>query len=185
MFIRSQRLFLRPAFTEDWQDIYAGINDESIVRMLASAPWPYHERDARNFVARPQTPLLPQCVITLPEAPGAPIIGGIGLDHRSGGVEMGYWLARDYWGQGYATEAGAALLASAAAVGHRRVFAAHALDNPASGRVLEKLGFRRTGEIRIRTSAGRGGAAVATRRYILELGDVAGSDPEPEMPRAA
>lgn len=185
MFIRSQRLFLRPAFAEDWQDIYTGINDEGIVRMLASAPWPYREQDARNFVARPHTPLLPQCVITLPDAPGAPVIGGIGLDHRADGVEMGYWLARDHWGQGYATEAGAALLNSAAAVGHRQVHAAHALENRASGRVLEKLGFRATGEIRVRTSAGRGGAAVATRRYVLALGDEAGSDPEPGMPQAA
>ena len=185
MFIRSQRLFLRPAFAEDWQDIYTGINDEGIVRMLASAPWPYREQDARNFVARPHTPLLPQCVITLPELPGAPVIGGIGLDRRADGVEIGYWLARDHWGQGYATEAGAALLNSAAAVGHRRIHAAHALDNGASARVLEKLGFRATGEIRARSSAGRGGATVATRRYTLTLSDAVESDPEPEMPQAA
>lgn len=185
MFIRSERLFLRPAFPEDWKEIHAGICDESVVRMLASAPWPYREDDARAFVARPQHPLLPHCLITLPGDAGAPIIGAIGLERRQDGVELGYWLARRHWGRGYATEAGRALLASGRAVGHRLVHAAHALDNPASGRVLEKLGFRTTGEIRVRDSAGRGGAAIATRRYLLDLGQAAGSDPEPQMPAAA
>ena len=69
MFIRSQRLFLRPAFPEDWQAIHTGINDEGIVRMLASVPWPYSEQDARDFAARAQNPLLPQCVITVPGVP--------------------------------------------------------------------------------------------------------------------
>ena len=185
MFIRSQRLFLRPAFPEDWQAIYTGINDEGIVRMLASVPWPYSEQDARDFAARAQNPLLPQCVITVPGAAGAPVIGGIGLQQSANGVELGYWLARAAWGRGYATEAGRALLASAAAIGHRRIHAAHALDNPASARVLRKLGFKATGEICIRKSAGRGGAGVATRCHVLDLGDVAGSDPEPRMPAAA
>lgn len=185
MFIRSERLFLRPAFSEDWREIYTGINDEGVVRMLASAPWPYSEQDAHTFVARTHSPMLPQCVITIPDAPGAPIIGGIGLDRRADGVELGYWLGRPHWGQGYATEAGLALLNSAAAVGHRRVHAAHAFDNRASARVLHKLGFRSTGEIRMRNSAGRSGAAVATRRYVLNLGNALGSDPEPEMPAAA
>lgn len=185
MFIRSQRLFLRPAFPEDWHAIYTGINDEGVVRMLASAPWPYREQDARAFVARPQHPLLPTCVITLPGKDGAPIVGTIGLEHRANGIELGYWLGRQHWGQGYATEAGRALLDSAAAVGHRRVHAAHALENRASARVLQKLGFKPTGEIRARASAGRGGVTVATRRYVLELGDMAGSDPEPLVPAAA
>ena len=185
MFIRSERLFLRPAFPEDWKEIHAGLCDESVVRMLATVPWPYRESDAREFAARPQSDvLLPRCLITLPEERGAPVVGGIGLERRTDGIELGYWLARHQWGRGFATEAGRALLASAQAVGHRRIHAAHALDNAASARVLHKLGFRATGEIRIRTSAGRGGAGVATRRYVLELGDAAG-DPEPLMPAAA
>jgi RimJ/RimL family protein N-acetyltransferase len=186
MFIRSERLFLRPAFPEDWKEIHAGLCDEGVVRMLATVPWPYRESDAREFAAQgPRDVLLPQCLITLPDMRGAPVIGGIGLDRRADGVELGYWLARHHWGQGFATEAGQALLASARAVGHRRIHAAHALENAASARVLHKLGFRATGEIRIRNSAGRGGAAVATRRYVLDLGEAVGSDPEPQMPAAA
>lgn len=186
MFIRSERLFLRPAFSEDWREIHAGLCDEAVVRMLATVPWPYGESDARAFAARgPGHPLLPQCLITLPGMRGAPVIGGIGLERRADGVELGYWLARRHWGQGFATEAGQALLASAQAVGHRRIHAAHALENAASARVLHKLGFRATGEIRVRNSAGRGGAAVATRRHVLDLGEGAGADPEPRMPAAA
>ncbi|MDD3798992.1 MAG: GNAT family N-acetyltransferase [Novosphingobium sp.] len=184
MFIRSERLFLRPAFAEDWREIHAGICDEAVVRMLLSAPWPYRESDARAFAALPSEPLLPRCVITLPGADGAPVIGCIGLDRRADGVELGYWLARKHWGRGFATEAGRAMLASARAVGHRRVHAGHALDNEASARVLEKLGFRPTGEVRFQYSTGRG-AAMATRRLVLDLDEAARNDPEPEMSAAA
>ena len=40
MFIRSKRLFLRPGWPEDWTELYTAINDEGVVRNLASAPWP-------------------------------------------------------------------------------------------------------------------------------------------------
>ena len=41
MFFRSERLFLRPVWPEDWQAILNGIADEAVVRNLARAPWPY------------------------------------------------------------------------------------------------------------------------------------------------
>ena len=49
MFYRSIRLFLRPAWPEDWQDIWQGIADEGITRNLATAPWPYTRDHARGF----------------------------------------------------------------------------------------------------------------------------------------
>ena len=47
MFIRSERLFLRPGWPEDWQELLSRIADESVVRNLAKAPWPYTADDAR------------------------------------------------------------------------------------------------------------------------------------------
>lgn len=49
MFHRTQRLFLRPVFPEDWEAIFVGIADEGVVRNLARAPWPYRADDARHF----------------------------------------------------------------------------------------------------------------------------------------
>jgi RimJ/RimL family protein N-acetyltransferase len=167
MFHRSDRLLLRPVFEEDWQEIHQGINDEGVVRMLANAPWPYREDDAREFAARPFDLSHPRLLVTLPESLGSPVIGCIGLDRNDEGAEMGYWIARPFWGQGFATEAGRALLMLARMMGHRKILAGHAVDNPASAKVLEKLGFRATGEVRSQFSKGRG-AETPVARYVNE-----------------
>ena len=69
------------------------------------------------------------------------MIGSVGLGRHGDDIELGYWIARSHWGQGYATEAARAVLGLAEALGHRRIFAGHFADNPASGRVLAKAGF--------------------------------------------
>jgi len=171
MFIRSERLFLRPGWPEDWEDLYDGIADEGVVRNLAKAPWPYRPDHARAFAAKPQDPLEPHFFVTLPGADGAKLIGCIGL-HRddAGETELGYWFARAHWGRGYATEATRAVLSLARALGHRRVVAGHFVDNPASGRVLVKAGFRPAGAMRQRFSVGRG-LEVPCLTYAAELGE--------------
>lgn len=184
MFHRSDRLLLRPVFAEDWQEIYQGINDEGVVRMLASAPWPYREDDAREFAARPFDLAKPRLLVQLAESLGSPVIGCIGLDRKDEGTEMGYWIARPFWGQGFATEAGRALLMLARMLGHRTILAGHALDNPASGKVLQKLGFRPTGEVRSQFSKGRG-QETQVARYVKEIATAAGMLDPSEMQKAA
>lgn len=188
MFIRSERLFLRPGWPEDWEDLLALINDEEVVRNLARAPWPYTADDARAFAAQPQERLLPNVFVTLPggaqEAGGARLIGSVGLSLVDGEVNLGYWIGRPFWGQGYATEAARALLSLAKALGHRRVVASHFVDNPASGRVLRKLGFCPTGEVANRYSLGRGGEAPACL-LSLRLGERSDCDDDVTAMRAA
>jgi len=168
MFIRSERLFLRPVWPEDWTDLLSTIDDEGVVRNLASVPWPYTAADARAFAQRPQERLLPHFLVTLPTAEGAKLIGSAGLSRDGEDIELGYWIGRAHWGQGYASEAARAVLSQARALGHRRLVASHFLDNPASGRVLRKVGFCPTGERRVRYSAGRQGVALA-QAYALEF----------------
>lgn len=182
MFHRSERLFLRPAFPEDCGAILAGIGDESIVRNLARAPWPYGMDDARSFAALPQDLRLPHFLVTLP---GVGVIGAAGLsapggDHE-GEAELGYWIAREHWGRGYATEAARAVLRIADTLGHRRIVAGHFVDNPASGKVLRKIGFLPTGRIAKRHSRARD-AWVDSVEYAL--GCDAEMDPAP-VARAA
>ncbi len=143
MFHLTRRLFLRPAWPEDWEAIYQGIADEQVVRNLARAPWPYSPDDARYFAELPHDPSSPRFMITL--AGKAELIGCIGLDRHGDEIEMGYWIARKYWGQGYATEAGRGAAEIARMMGYSRVRASHYLDNPASGKVLRKIGFLPTG----------------------------------------
>ena len=184
MFYRSERLFLRPPFPEDSRAVYEGICDAGIVAMLASAPWPYRMTDAEQFCAREVAAKTPHFLVTLPDVPGAPVIGGIGLHEKEAGIEMGYWIARNHWGRGYAGEAGRGVLEVARSLGHRRVAAAHYIDNPASGRVLRKLGFRETGEIRPTECRARGGEVVLSRRYAIDLDATKGEVDAAEM-RAA
>jgi RimJ/RimL family protein N-acetyltransferase len=158
MFARTPRLLLRPGWREDAPALAAAIGDEAIVRNLATAPWPYSVDDAEAFLAREQDPRHPALLI-FARTRGAPrLIGGIGIAPAAeGGRELGYWIARRYWGLGFATEAGRALLAAAAdTLRLTPLSASHFRDNPASGRVLAKLGFVPTGETVQRFSAGRG-----------------------------
>ena len=166
MFHRTQRLLLRPVWPEDWEQIFAGIADERVVRNLARAPWPYRPEDAQEFARLPVDPMFPRFLITR-SSDGA-LVGCVGIDQRGSQVELGYWIARQHWGQGFATEAGRAALEIAAMLGHRQVFACHFLDNPASGRVLRKLGFEPTGCVKERKSCGRAEIAL-TAEYALEL----------------
>ena len=162
MFARTPRLLLRPGFPEDAPALATAIADEAIVRNLATVPWPYRMRDAEAFLASPRDPVLPSLLIFERTAGAPQLVGACGLGRRpSGAVEMGYWIARAYWGRGFATEACNALVDIARALGLPRLEGSHFIDNPASARVLEKLGFEPTGLIAPRMSCARGVEAPA------------------------
>ena len=169
MFARTERLLLRPGWGEDAPELARAIADEQVVRNLATAPWPYRQEDAEAFLASPRDPVMPSFLI-MERTDGAPrLVGSCGLGRRpSGAVELGYWIAKPHWGKGFATEAGRALIEIARTLKLPRLEASHFIDNPASGRVLEKLGFVPTGMSAERYSCARGGEAVA-RIYRLSL----------------
>ncbi|WP_310468528.1 GNAT family N-acetyltransferase [Sphingomonas sp.] len=171
MFARTKRLLLRPGWAQDAAALAAAIADETIVRNLATAPWPYGQRDAEAFLAAPRDPVLPSLLLFERTSDAPRLVGACGLGRRpSGHVELGYWIARAHWGRGFATEACAALIEIARTLGLARLEGSHFLDNPASGRVLEKLGFVPNGITAPRYSCARGAEAQA-RLLRLELAD--------------
>jgi len=165
MFARTSRLTLRPAWPEDAAALTHAIAHEAVVTKLSRAPWPYTLQDAETFLAQPRGAEAPKFVILSHEADYPQLVGGIavwpdGDDHRAAHWELGYWLTPHAWGRGYATEAGRAVLHMARyALGVKRIHARHFVDNPASGRVLAKLGFRATGHIEPLKSRARETAA--------------------------
>ena len=170
MFARTERLLLRPGWAEDAPALAAAIADQGIVRNLGAVPWPYRLRDAEAFLAKPRDPVLPALLVFRRTEVQPELVGGCGLHRKpSGAVELGYWIARGCWGRGFATEASAAMVAIARALGLARLEGAHFVDNPASGRVLEKLGFVATGITAPRLSCGRG-AEAPSRLLRLDLG---------------
>ena len=175
MFARTRRLTLRPGWPEDAPAVARAMGHEKVVRMLAKAPWPYALADAEAFLTR-QRPASDASFLILSHDGDYPRpIGGIGLAADDQGHELGYWLTPDAWGRGYATEAGKAVVSIARhALGLKRLHSGHFVDNPASGRVLAKLGFQPTGRVEPRFSAGRGGDVDCR---LLEL-DLAAAEAE-------
>lgn len=165
MFAITERLLLRPGWAEDAPALSRAIGDEAVVRNLARVPWPYTLGDAESFLALPQIAQRPRFLIFLRDT--AELIGGIGLQGESE-AELGYWIARTHWGKGFATEAGRAVVDLAdASLRLPWLKASHAIDNPASGRVLGKIGFRPTGAYADLPSLGRG-CALRTRLLARE-----------------
>lgn len=170
MFARTDRLLLRPGWAEDAPALAEAIADEGIVRNLASAPWPYRLADAEAFLATERGPDEAAFLIFRRTAGAPRLIGTAGFGRRpDGSTELGYFISRPHWGLGYATEAARAVIAIARdGLRLKRLHASHFLDNPASGRVLEKVGFRPTGVIAPRYSAGRSESAPC-RLYELDF----------------
>jgi len=86
--------------------------------------------------------------------PGSPLIGSASLrdiDHEHLQAELGFWIGRDWWGQGYASEAAAAVIRFGfETLGLNRICAHHMARNPASGQVLLHVGMQREGLLRER-----------------------------------
>ncbi|HET9948093.1 MAG TPA: GNAT family N-acetyltransferase, partial [Longimicrobiales bacterium] len=112
-------------------------------------PHPYEEGMAEAWIATHEPEWLAHGHMTLAvTTPDVGLVGAIGMrvsaKHRRG--ELGYWIGVPYWGRGYATEAAAALVRFGFdALGLNRIQARHMTRNPASGRVLEKIGMRPEG----------------------------------------
>ena len=146
--LETDRLLLRPFRAEDAAALVALADNWNIARMTTRIPHPYTRDIADRWIAsqaadRQSGDEIIFCI----ELHGA-AIGAVGLKRSAAGeYELGYWLGEAWWGRGYATEAAARAARFAFdELGAGRLTAGHFLDNPASGQVLEKCGFRYTGE---------------------------------------
>lgn len=172
---RSERFLMRPPQSKDARQIACCVNDADMARNLARLPYPYAPSDAEAWVTYADKARAQGCeyafVITHQEAG---VIGSVGFNRTVGDTwEIGYWVDKAVQGRGVATEAARALLAwGEAQFGVAKFVAGHFQDNPASGRVLEKLGFQRVGE-KMMFSQGRGGKDRAWRYALDASGEVA------------
>lgn len=166
--LRTERLLLRPLGPEDMAAVIVGASDPEVARHTARIPHPYTPDDARRFIEEAVALAAAGRSVTLvAERRGdGRFLGVVGFDLEGDdpqGFEIGYWFARDAWGQGFATEAVRAVLAHAFDDLHLTRACAHAaLENPASARVLEKAGFENRGTTIISAPARLGGELEAT-----------------------
>jgi [ribosomal protein S5]-alanine N-acetyltransferase len=145
----TQRLILRPFTLTDVAVVVALAGDRTVADNTLSIPHPYTDADAKDWIR--QQPLAYgegkaiNFAITRPDGTLCGSIG-LGLSIQFNLAELGYWIGRPFWGQGYATESAAALIAFGFdRLGLNRINATHFGDNPASGRVMEKLSMMREG----------------------------------------
>ena len=141
--IKTERLFLKKFSATDKNSLIALIGDSRVSETLSNVPFPYTSEDADYWLDSVKKNEL-RLSIRLNDA----LIGGIGLTHGDDGYcELGYWLGREYWGRGYATEASNSLLNYVRENTSLRKFRANVYkENIASSKVLQKLGFKQTGE---------------------------------------
>lgn len=167
--METERLRLRAPRTSDAPRMARFLNDPGVGRMLAMTPLPYLENAAEGWIMTlaARAPLGQDFVYAV-ELAGEGLIGCVGAHARGGeGFEIGYWYGRPYWRRGYASEVLAAFVAEARAMGPLK--AGHFVDNPTSGRVLEKAGFAYTGEVEPLFSMARGASAPCKRmRYVAQ-----------------
>lgn len=165
--IESERLVLRRPVVADGGRIAAFTSDLDVARMTARIPHPNPLPAAEGWVliTRAREALGRDHVFAV-ELKGEGLIGMIGAHQGKGAVhEVGYWFGKPFWGEGFATEALVAFMSEARLLGALK--AGHFVDNPASGRVLEKAGFRYTGETISMFSLARA-ASVLCRRMSYD-----------------
>jgi len=144
--LETGRLRIRPYSEADIPELLPLVGERAIAATTLRIAHPYTEQDARAFLELAKDPDKLWLAITL-RSDGRQI-GGIGLriEDQHQHAELGYWLGVPFWGQGYATEAAREMLRYGfGELELHRIFATHFKHNPASGRVLKKIGMRYEG----------------------------------------
>lgn len=145
--LETERLLLRPPRAADISHFVPLLNDFEVSQNLSRVPYPYTEDDACAFIVKLASAIAAgtEYVFAILIKPGV-FIGLCGI-HPENGWEFGYWLGKPFWGKGYATEAGRRAVTFAFKdLNAEALNAGWFHDNPASGRVLAKLGFQPAGE---------------------------------------
>lgn len=151
--LRTQRLILRPFAVLDAPRVQQLAGAREIAEMTSTIPHPYPDGAAEEWIGKHAASFAEDKSLTLAVAlaDGGDVIGCVGLSinraHQR--AELGYWLGVPYWGKGYCTEAARALVRYGfGALGLHRICAFHFGHNPASGRVMAKIGMRQEGWLR-------------------------------------
>lgn len=144
--LESERLLLRPLTVEDAETIFESwARDEEVARYMR---WNLHKNvdETKEWLVAEEAAVNENDNYTwgfvLKENRRLIGSGGLVFSQAHQMYEIGYNLARDCWGKGFATEAAKKIIEYAKMeLGARQLFATHAIDNVASGKIIEKIGF--------------------------------------------
>jgi RimJ/RimL family protein N-acetyltransferase len=150
--LHTERLVLRPFALTDAPEVQRLAGDKAVASTTLNIPHPYENGIAEEWIGThregfEQGEMAAFAVVLR----NGTLVGAIGLhiSQRHERAELGYWIGRPYWNQGYCTEAARALLRYGfETLGLNRIQARHFVRNPASGRVMIKVGMRCEGTMR-------------------------------------
>ncbi len=150
--LTTERLLLRSFVLEDSLDVQRLVGERDVAATTCAIPHPYKEGVAEAWIGSHDKALKNGSgivfAITLKDShefDESILIGAIDIriDKAEKIGELGYWIGKPYWGCGYCTEAAKVILAySFDVLELRSVQAFYFKDNPASGRVLQKIGMQ-------------------------------------------
>ncbi|MEP0752769.1 GNAT family N-acetyltransferase [Trichocoleus sp. Lan] len=150
--IQTQRLTLRPFTLADAPDVqrFASAREIADTTLI---PHPYEDGMAQAWIKAHLAAFKEKKAITQAIAlrETGELCGTVNLmiNAKQNNAEMGYWIGKPYWGQGYCTEAAKALLQYGfEELKLHRIHASHFSRNPGSGRVMQKLGMQYEGCLR-------------------------------------
>jgi [ribosomal protein S5]-alanine N-acetyltransferase len=148
----TRRLVLRSVTLADAGRVRILAGDPEVARMTSHIPHPYEVGMAAAWIQACQERMEEGLRYAFAlDLGGEGLIGvcSLQVEPHQGRAELGYWLGRPWWGQGYMTEAARAVVAFGfERLGLRRIFAHHLPENPASARVMEKVGMVPEGMLR-------------------------------------
>jgi RimJ/RimL family protein N-acetyltransferase len=151
--LETERLLLRHHTPEDVRAVQTLASDRRVAATTGSIPHPYPEDGAARWWERTEHSIEAGLayVFAMVRKADNTYLGAIGLhpelEHLH--AELGYWIGVPYWGQGYTTEAAARVLQFGfEQTDWHRIYARHFAHNPASGRVMQKIGLRYEGTLR-------------------------------------
>ena len=141
--IRTERLLIKTPEIDDKFELTQLINDKDVIKWLSDTPFPYTLNHAEEFIERSQEETLKQESYNFLIFHNGEMIGGIGLrDFCNKSCQVGYWLGKQYWGNGFATEALKSILDFGfGQLNLVKIYAAYNIGNEGSIRVLTKCGF--------------------------------------------
>lgn len=142
--IETERLILSKLEEKDIPFIVEYLQHRIYSDLTSNIPYPYTESDARFWLRMSKDAFENNTGYTFGiRNKEGHIIGAIGLhDREDDKAELGYWLGIPYWSKGYVTEAAKAIVDFGFnELGFHKIFATHFLHNPASGRIMEKIGM--------------------------------------------
>ena len=166
--LATPRLTLRRFCAGDAQRVSEITSNWNVARMLRRAPYPQTVEEKRAWLVSHEAEWIAGDAFRFALIAEGVLIGCADIDGIAvGDNEMGYWLDERFWGRGLATEAATAVRDFALGpLRLGRLKSGHASDNPGSGHVLEKLGFRWIDDTTVWSLPRR--AEIVQRRYRLE-----------------